>query len=96
MPVVRTYIVMEASQLDKFQGTYSADNGHQLAIFLKGAQLFAKMGQNPFFELYPSDSSVFFGKKVPVQIEFEKDSDDTIKGLNANLKGQSIHFVKNR
>lgn len=96
MPVVRTYIVMEASQLDKFQGTYSADNGHQLAIFLKGAQLYAKMGQNPFFELYPSDSSVFFGKKVPVQIEFEKDLDDTIKGLKANLKGQSIHFVKNK
>lgn len=96
MPVVRTPIIMEASQLDKFQGTYTADNSHQLAIFLKGEQLYAKMGQNPFFELYPSDSSVFFGKKVPVQIEFEKDLDNTIKGLKANLKGQSIHFVKNK
>ncbi|QRR01477.1 serine hydrolase domain-containing protein [Dyadobacter sandarakinus] len=96
MPVLRTSIIMEESQLDKFQGTYTADNGHQLAIFLKGAQLYAKMGQNPFFELYPSDSSVFFGKKVSVQIEFEKDSDDTIKGFKANLKGQSIHFVKNK
>ncbi|MFD2937575.1 serine hydrolase domain-containing protein [Spirosoma flavum] len=96
MPVVRTHIVMEASQLDKFQGTYTADNGHLLAIFFKGEQLYAKMGQNPFFELYPSDSSVFFGKKVPVQIEFEKDSDNTIKGLKANLRGQSIRFVKNR
>lgn len=55
-----------------------------------------KWDKNPFFELYPSDSSVFFGKKVPVQIEFEKDSDDTIKGLQASLKGQSIHFVKNK
>lgn len=96
MPVLRTPIIMEESQLDKFQGTYTADNGHQLAIFLKGAQLYAKMGQNPFFELYPSDISVFFGKKVPVQIEFEKDLDDTIKGLKANLKGQTIHFVKNK
>jgi len=96
MPVVRTRIIMEESQLDKFQGIYTADNGHQLAIFLKGAQLYAKMGQNPFFELYPSDSSVFFGKKVPVQIEFEKDLAHTIKGLKANLKGQSIHFVKNK
>jgi len=73
-----------------------ADYWEKISFFLKGAQLFAKMGQNPFFELYPSDSSVFFGKKVPVLIEFEKDSDDTIKGLNANLKGQSIHFVKNK
>lgn len=96
MPVVPTHIVMKASQLDKFQGIYTADNGHQLAIFLKGEQLYAKMGQNPFFELYPSDSSVFFGKKVPVQIEFEKDLGDTIKGLKANLRGQSIRFVKNR
>lgn len=47
MPVVRTHIVMEASQLGKFQGTYTADNGHQLAIFLKGEQLYAKMGQKP-------------------------------------------------
>lgn len=96
MPVVRTAIVLQASQLDKFQGTYTADNGHQIAIFLNGAQLYAKMGSKPFFELYPSDSCLFFGKKVPVQIEFEKGLDDTIKGLNANLKGQSIHFVKNR
>jgi CubicO group peptidase (beta-lactamase class C family) len=60
MPVVHTPIVLEALQLDKFQGTYTADNGHLLSIFLKGDQLYAKMGQNPFFELYPSDSSVFF------------------------------------
>ncbi|MDQ1085512.1 CubicO group peptidase (beta-lactamase class C family) [Siphonobacter sp. SORGH_AS 1065] len=96
MPVVHTPIVMEASQLGKFQGTYTADNGHQLAIFFKGGQLYAKMGQNPFFELYPSDSSVFFGKKVPVQIAFEKDLDGTIKSLKASLKGQSILFVKTR
>lgn len=96
MPVVHNSILLEPSQLDKFQGTYTADNGHQLAIFLKGAQLYAKMGQNPFFELYPSDGSVFFGKKVPVQIEFEKDLDGTTKSLQASLKGQSIRFVKNR
>ncbi len=96
MPVVHTPILMKASQLDQFQGTYTADNGHLLAIFLKGEQLYAKMGQNPFFELYPSDSSVFFGKKVPVQIEFEKGPDNTIHSLKANLKGQSTRFVKTR
>lgn len=96
MPVTHTHMSMEASQLDKFQGAYTADSGHVLLIFLKGEQLYAKMGQNPFFELYPSESLVFFGKKVPVMIEFENGSGNTIKGLNAKLKGQSIHFVKNR
>ncbi|WP_026629226.1 serine hydrolase domain-containing protein [Dyadobacter alkalitolerans] len=73
MPVVRTHIVMEASQLDKFQGTYTADNGHLLAIFLKGEQLYAKMGQNPFFELYPSDNSVFFlAKRCPCRLNLKK------------------------
>ncbi|SDG29580.1 CubicO group peptidase, beta-lactamase class C family [Dyadobacter soli] len=96
MPVAQTQVVMDASQLDKFQGAYTADSGHVLLIFFKGEQLYAKMGQNPFFELYPSENLVFFGKKVPVQIEFENGSDNTIKGLKAKLKGQSIHFLKSR
>ncbi|CAG5010487.1 Penicillin-binding protein 4* [Dyadobacter sp. CECT 9275] len=96
IPVVRNAVKLEPLQLYKLQGTYTADNGHQLAIFLRGDQLYAKMGQNPFFELYASDSTVFFGKKVPVQVEFEKDSNDTIKGLTASFKGQLVHFVKNK
>ena len=96
MPIAHTQRVVDTWQFTKFQGTYIADNGHILAIFLKGEQLYAKMGQNPFFELYPSGNSVFFGKKVPVQIQFETGSDNTIKGLNAKLKGQSIRFSKNR
>lgn len=84
---------MSAAELQIFTGRYMQDQ-HELNILLIGDQLYAKLGANPPFEIYPENRFKFYGKKVNVRITFKSDREGIITGLEAEARGQTSHFNK--
>ncbi|THU38314.1 beta-lactamase family protein [Niastella caeni] len=93
LPVIGQAMKMNAEELQTFTGSYVADN-RELNILLINNQLYAKVGSNPPFELYPEARLKLYGKKVNVHLTFKKNEEGDITGLEAELKGQLHHFYK--
>jgi Beta-lactamase class C and other penicillin binding proteins len=92
MPQVNTYIKITNPQ--QFSGTYET-NGATLQIIAVKDQLYAKLGNNPAFEIFANGPLEFSGKKVNIRIIFKKDEKGNIKGLQVEGRGNPLHFIKN-
>ncbi len=89
-----TEVFTEPVNLDLYTGTFISDsNKMALSITKLGHSLYAKLGSNPPFEIYPQGNHQFFGKKIEIEITFEINN-DSITGLLAERMGQSFHFKK--
>lgn len=87
-------IFNEPINLDLYCGIFFSDSNEMaLNITKHGNSLYAKLGSNPPFEIYPLGSHQFFGKKIEIEITFEIIS-DLITGLSAERMGQIFHFKK--
>jgi CubicO group peptidase (beta-lactamase class C family) len=93
MPEIIGKIQMSASELGKYAGKYF-QNQQQLDIIIINDGLYAKLGANPAFEIYPEKRCHFFGKKVNVRFIFKEGDDGNITGLEANLRGQDVGLFK--
>ncbi len=93
LPMIRPTMRMGTAELQKFTGRYMQGQ-QELDIVLVNDQLYAKLGANPAFEVYPESKLSFFGKKVDVRLTFKSDEEDGITGLEADVKGQKHHFTK--
>ncbi len=81
------------SVLMRFVGMYAAQ-GMDLAIFAHQEHLYAKLGNNPPFELKPTGAMGFFGPKAGVHVTFRADRNGNIIGLVAERDGKPITFEK--
>ncbi len=93
LPVINQVIQLSPGRLGGFTGTYRHDQ-QELRIVLLNGQLYAKMGTNPPFEIYPEADLKFFGKKVNIQLTFKTGAEGNITGFDAAVKGQIFHFNK--
>ena len=87
-------ISKESVNLDMYSGTFTTDEIKMvLIIFKTGNSLYARLGGNPPFEIYPKGNHQFFGKKIEIELTFEV-TNDLITGLSAERMGQLFHFKK--
>lgn len=93
LPAINRAIQMSSAELQISTGRYVQDQ-QELNILLIGDQLYAKLGTNPPFEIYPENRFKFYGKKVKVHITFSTDGEGNITGLEAEVRGQTSHFNK--
>ncbi|MFD2147945.1 serine hydrolase domain-containing protein [Mucilaginibacter antarcticus] len=88
-------VAINAAELNKMAGHYSTDDGKmQLDIMANNKQLYAKLGANPAFEIYPESPLGFYGKKVNIKFTFKQDQEGVITGLLADGRGQNLSFNK--
>jgi CubicO group peptidase (beta-lactamase class C family) len=93
MPVVTKAIQLSLAQLQAFVGKYTEGN-HELNIFLINDRLNAKLGTNMPFEIFAENSYKFYGKKVNIRFNFKTAESGEISGLDAEVRGQVLHFNK--
>ncbi len=87
-------ISKESLNLEMYCGAFISDsNKMALSISAVNNSLYAKLGNNPPFEIYPKGNHQFFGKKIEIEITFEI-TNDLITGLSAERMGQFFHFKK--
>jgi CubicO group peptidase (beta-lactamase class C family) len=105
LPHLNSNLHIDADQLKKFAGQYNSDiQGMDLWIALDKGQLYAKLGNNPPFEIYPGSPLEFYGKKINITFTygkkinitftFQADEEGVITGLVANGRAQVITFNK--
>ena len=92
MPKVKSYMKIENPA--KFSGKYET-TGATLQIMAVNDHLYAKLGNNPVFEIFADSSLEFSGKKVNIRIIFKQDEKGDITGLQVEGRGRTLHFIKN-
>lgn len=81
--------------LEMYSGEFIADeNKIVLSIIKAENSLYAKLGGNPPFEIYPKGNHQFFGKKVEIDFFFAVNDADVVTSLTANGMGKSFQFKK--
>jgi CubicO group peptidase (beta-lactamase class C family) len=93
LPEINRSIQLSRKELEAFTGRYTSGD-QELTIGLSGDQLYAKLGPNPPFEIYPESRNKFYGKKVNVHLTFNLDGEGNSTGLEAEGRGQTHHFNK--
>ncbi len=86
-------IRMSAGELDAFAGRYMQGT-QALGILRSEGRLYAKLGNNPPFEIFPEDKHRFFGKKVNVRFTFRQNGEGNIAGVEAEARGEKRYFSK--
>jgi len=95
LPQLKREVNMSPDQLKKFAGHYiSETQGMELLMVADKEHLYAKLGNNPVFEIYPDSSFGFYGKKVNIKFTFQVDQDGLVTGLLADGRGQITTFNK--
>jgi CubicO group peptidase (beta-lactamase class C family) len=95
LPQLNTKLALNVAQLKRFEGQYTSTDGKmELAIIANNQQLYARLGNNPAFEIYPESALGFYGKKVNIKLAFQQDQEGLITGLVADGRGQIITFNK--
>lgn len=81
--------------IEMYSGKFIA-NGNQMVLSIIKVEnsLYAKLGENPPFEIYPKDNHQFFGKKVEIEFTFELNESNLVTGLLAEGMGKSFQFRK--
>ncbi|MGY8650056.1 MAG: DUF3471 domain-containing protein, partial [Verrucomicrobiia bacterium] len=72
---------------DDYVGSYDFGKA-KLVVTHKSDQLFAKLGPQPRFEIYPLAPDKFFWKVVEATVKFERDKDGNISRLVLHQNGQ--------
>jgi CubicO group peptidase (beta-lactamase class C family) len=94
MPVLEEAVPESAVDLNLYTGNFLSDsNNMNLRIIQNESGLFAKLGGNPAFQIYPKGNHQFFGKKVDIQFSFDI-KDGAVRSLTAEGMGRTFHFTK--
>lgn len=79
---------------EMYCGTFISDSNKMvLSISTSNNNLYARLGNNPPFEIYPKGNHQFFGKKIEIEFTFEI-TNGAISGLSAERMGRLFHFKK--
>lgn len=81
--------------LEMYIGEFITEENKMVLNIIKAENsLYAKIGRNPPFEIYPKGNHQFFGKKVEIEFTFTVNDVDVVTGLTANGMGKSFQFKK--
>ena len=94
LPLIHNEQKLSTGHLGRMPGSYVAENGMILDISLVGNQLYARLGGNPAFEIYPHAPFHFYGKKVAVALRFQPDGQGNVTRVESEGKGEKYTFKK--
>ncbi|MDD7888193.1 serine hydrolase [Flavivirga sp. 57AJ16] len=81
--------------LEMYIGEFITEENKMVLNIIKAENsLYAKLGENPPFEIYPKGNHQFFGKKVEIEFTFAVNDINVVTGLTANGMGKSFQFKK--
>lgn len=82
-------VELSTAQLDRFTGRY--DYGRDvMTIRREGKQLFAKLGGQPAFPIFPVDASTFRWRIVDAQVKFISDAENAVTGAEHTQNGTTF------
>ena len=94
MPLIKE-VSEKSENIEMYSGKFIADRNQMVLSIIKiENSLYAKLGGNPPFEIYPKVNHQFFGKKVEIEFTFEVNDANLVTGLLANGMGKSFQFKK--
>lgn len=80
--------------LETYCGSFISETSNMILVIKKDENnLYAQLGSNPPFEIYPKDNHQFFGKKIEIEITFQI-SGNLVSGLVAERMGKTFNFIK--
>lgn len=95
MPTLVESIAMDEKQLQAYIGHFRSVPGQQdLAVFIQGNKLFAQLKGRPAFQLHPTGTHEFMGKKVNIIFTFLADEKEEIIKIEASGRGRAFSFQK--
>ncbi|MBD1427901.1 serine hydrolase domain-containing protein [Sphingobacterium arenae] len=95
LPEIKRDLKISFDQLENLKGSYISSNGDaKLLIISENENLYAKLGNNPIFQIYSDSFLGFYGKKVNVKFTFQQNTEGQIIGLVAEGRGQVLIFNK--
>ena len=80
--------------LEMYNGNFISETSQMVLVIQKvNNSLYAKLGNNPAFEIYPKGNHLFFGKKIEIDITFQINN-GLVSGLRAERMGRTFNFIK--
>ncbi len=76
--------------LQDYVGRYAYPQGMILNVTIEGDQLFAKLGAQPKFEIFPRGDDAFFWKVVDAQVNFVRDETGKVVEVVHHQNGQTF------
>lgn len=94
MPIIHK-VLEKPVNLEMYIGDFITDENKMVLSIIKAENsLYAKLGGNPPFEIYPKGNNQFFGKKVEIEFTFEINDANLVTGLSAEGTGKLFKFKK--
>lgn len=86
----KQFIPVTPAILTKYAGVYELQPSFQIEIKMQNDRLFAVATGQPAVELFAESENVFFIKEIGAQIQFNLNSDGTVKSLNFSQGGNKM------
>jgi len=80
-------IVVDPQKLAQVTGFYQFDSSRVLAVTRNGSHLFARLGEQPRFEIFPASELDYFNRAMPADIHFTMEN-GLVTGLALNRGNQ--------
>lgn len=93
LPKERKAIALEEVIYKSYIGQYQMEKGPTLLIVFEEGKLKGKLGNQPYFEMVPEAETKFFIKGVDGDVEFIKDENRNVIGVNLS-NGKTISFKR--
>ena len=85
---------LSKAELDRYTGTYVAENGMELEIGTSKAELYAKLGNNPPLKIVHNKDGLFKAVKLDIDLKFTSSGSGKVNGVIADGRGQTHNFKK--
>jgi CubicO group peptidase (beta-lactamase class C family) len=87
-PVYPPTVPLDAATLQEYAGTYNL-YGTDFVITVRDGHVFAQLGSQPPFEIYPSAKDEFYYKDVDAQVTFTR-TDGKVTGVILHQNGRDV------
>ena len=94
MPLIRKNMTITTNEIKSLPGNYVSDNGMQLQVISQSGKLYAKLGNNPLFEIFCEEPMKYYGKKVSIDFIFEEGADGKANQIKAMGMGKLFSFSR--
>jgi serine-type D-Ala-D-Ala carboxypeptidase/endopeptidase len=89
-PKTRTPITLTEAVLDRYPGTYELAPNVHFVVTRRGAKLYAKLANQPEFEVFAEKENEFFYTVVDAQLSFHPGANGKAESLTLHQNGRDM------
>ncbi|ANE53524.1 hypothetical protein SY85_15555 [Flavisolibacter tropicus] len=94
VPKEKKAIVLNESIYKLYTGQYQMEKGPSLLIVFEEGKLKGKLGNQSYFEMLAEAETRFFIKGMDGDVEFVKDENENVSGVNLSNNGKTLSFKR--